>query len=334
MGQALRQSHAALEVAPAKGRLAYLCDALLKHQFRGGIVIPWSRRAPSTALNLNIFVIPHGPGTGNGQNTIAIDAPGQVVATLARSHRTGRLNMECCIQQRFIAGCNVGFFPPGLTSCVIYIRQLSTAAECLRLDFCHPPWDRHTGQAAAVSESAVKNARHAVRYLHAGQAAAGFKRAGVNICHALRNRHASQIFAAGKSISPDFRHALGHCIGSALLSCRVAKQERMILIEQNIVHRIVGCISVHNNAAQTAATRKSSTADILHAFGNRHTGQAFAAQKSAPSNACQITGQSQAACKTVAVKERRSVDTRQAFRKHQTARKTMTIFKSASADTG
>ena len=333
-GQAFGKGQATRNTAAAfKSIVTYMRNALLKYQLHRRIGIPGSCRMNHTIFD-DISVIPHSTGAGNGQNAIAIDAPGQILAAAARSNRAGSLKVDRGIKQRFIIARNLDLIPSSLTSRVIHVRQLSTAAERLLLDFRHPPRDRHTGQAAARRKGTITNARYAVRYRHTGQTAAEFKRTRVNICHALRDRHAGQISAAGKSISPNFRYTLGHYIGSALLSCRVAKQKRVILTEQNVVHRIVGCISVHNNAAQAAALRKSGTADLLYACRNRHTGQAFTAHKSAPSNACQIIGQSQAARKTVAIKERCSVDARQAFRKHQTARKTMTIFKSASADTG
>ena len=106
----------------------------------------------------------------------------------------------------------------------------------------------------------------------------------------------------------------------------------MILIEQDIIYRIVVCIPIYNNTAQITAVRKGTAADLLHAFGDRHAGQAAAAQECVPFDTCQVFGQSQTACKTSAENKRRTTNASQVFRKHQAARKSVALRKSVGAD--
>ena len=77
----------------------------------------------------------------------------------------------------------------------------------------HAVGNRDGGQAAATIESRISYARHAVRNRNGGQAAATFESMVSYARHAVRNRDGGQAAAIFESIVPYARHA---AVGSAV----------------------------------------------------------------------------------------------------------------------
>ena len=143
----------------------------------------------------------------------------------------------------------------------------------------------HIGQRCTRSESAIANARHAIRDRHAGQRSAAIESMLANARHAVRDRHAGQRCATSESTSANARHAVRDRI--CRKSARVLHQSCLIFAEQN-----TGCIAGVMTVAlsdpytgQRCAPSESTPANARHAVRDRHAGQRCTRSESAIANA-------------------------------------------------
>ena len=232
-------------------------NALIHDHFANQIGTPWRIGSAINAVwrfPHNIFKVRNSTGAGDGQRSLGINAPGQVVAEGAGTGRTARIKMDIRTEKRIVAVGNFDSIPLALTSGVIYIFQAVAARKGTRPNSCyasrnhhagqavafiksefvnvrHAFWDRYAGQAEAAIESTHADFCHALRDRHAGQIAAVQESNTADNCHTFRNCHAGQIVAAAKGINGNLRHAFRNLISSAFLSSRVSDQSRDVLIE-------------------------------------------------------------------------------------------------------
>ena len=155
-------------------------------------------------------------------------------------------------------------------SCLIFAEQNT---GCIAGVMTVALSDPYTGQRCTRSESAIANARHAVRDRHARQRCAIIESSSTNARHAVWDRHAGQRCTRSESVTTNARHAVRD---------RHARQ-RFATLESTIVNERHAVRDRH--ACKRFAIRESSTTNARHAVRNRHACKRFAIRESTISNA-------------------------------------------------
>ena len=152
-------------------------------------------------------VIPHVPGAGNGEHTVAAQGPDQVVAA-GGGIRGRNLHVAAVDCNTIVVVVHAKLSPGRLRIAVIDVCQRIAVVDGQSHFAGQACGDRQTGQAKAAVEHTISNVRHALRDRDTAQARAIVERLVPDAGHAHRDRDRSQAVAAGERFVPDARHAL------------------------------------------------------------------------------------------------------------------------------
>ena len=165
------------------------------------------------------------------------------------------LHQSCLIFAEQNTGCIAGVMTVALSD--PYTGQRCTRSESAIANARHAVRDRHARQRCAIIESSSTNDRHAVWDRHADQRCTRSESVTTNARHAVRDRHAGQRFANLESAIANARHA----VRDRHAGQRCAMRES---ISTNVRHAVRNCY-----AFQRCAPIESSTTNDRHAVRDR-----------------------------------------------------------------
>ena len=152
----------------------------------------------------------------------------------------------------------------------------------------HALGDGNGGEAGATIESPVSNDRHTLGEGDGGEVVATIESTVSNPRHALGDGDGGEAAAIIESIDSDARHALGDNGGSAALNQGIAVG---LYDGIAVTTRIIDLVSLCNNdGGEAAATKESPVSNVRHALRDGDGGEAAATRESTASNARHALG--------------------------------------------